>query len=256
MQKVQRKIIKINEDKCDGCGLCAQACHEGAIVMENGKARLASDSYCDGLGDCIGECPRGAITFEVREAAPYDEEAVKARMAAREAASPSPCSGGAPKMSGCPGKMARSLKTPKQKGVQVQAAPSAKQESELMNWPVQLALAPVNAPYLNGAHLLIAADCTGFAYPSFHRDLLPGKVCLVGCPKLDEVEPYIEKIAQIIKQNGIGEIDVVYMEVPCCGGLVRLVDEAVKRAGEPIILKLTKISLQGKILEIKQTFPD
>lgn len=250
---MKRKIIKIDEDKCDGCGLCAEACHEGAIVIENGKAKLVSDSYCDGLGDCIGECPRGAITFEVREADPYDEEAVKARIAARKGASPCKPAGG------CPGKMARLLKTPRAKagGAPCEAeAPAGRHQSELSNWPVQLALAPVNAPYLDGAHLLIAADCTGFAYPNFHSDFLPGKICLVGCPKLDEVEPYIEKLSEIIVQNSISEIDVVYMEVPCCGGLVRLVGEAIERSGAAITLKLTKISLQGKVIEVKQTFPD
>ena len=246
-----RKIIKIDESKCDGCGLCAEACHEGAIVIENGKAKLISDSYCDGLGDCIGECPRGAISFEMREADEYDEAAVKARMAAKK----SPCSGTLP--CGCPGSMARELKPNKpEKPVHEEGKTPCGQESELRNWPVQLALVPVQAPYLEGAKLLIAADCTAFSFPNFHRDLLPGKVCLVGCPKLDETEPYIEKLAQIIKLNGISEIDVAYMEVPCCGGLVKLVDAAVKRSGMPVTLKLIKLSLAGKFLEVRQIFPN
>ena len=244
-----RKIIKIDEEKCDGCGLCVEACHEGAIVIENGKARLVSDSYCDGLGDCIGECPRDAISFEVRKAAPYDEAAVKARIAARKK---EPCEGAA--THGCPGAMARELKS--DKPVQKDQEGSCSQVSELRNWPVQLSLLPVSAPYLRGAKLLIAADCTAFAYPNFHRDLLPGRICLVGCPKLDEVEPYIEKLSQIIKLNEIKEIDVAYMEVPCCGGLIRLVDAAVERSGAAVTLKLIKLSIEGKLLEVRQIFPN
>jgi ferredoxin len=244
-----RKIIKIDEEKCDGCGICADACHEGAIVIENGKAKLVSESYCDGLGDCIGECPRGAISFEMRKAAAYDEAAVKAKMAAGKK---EPCSDTLP--CGCPGTAAKELKhaTPLKK----EENTSSRQESELLNWPVQLSLVPVQAPYLQGAKLLIAADCTAFSCPNFHKDLLPGKVCLVGCPKLDEVEPYIEKLAQIIKLNGIEEIDVAYMEVPCCGGLVKLVDTAVKKSGEAVTLKLIKLSMTGKFLEVRQIFPN
>lgn len=245
-----RKIIKIDEEKCDGCGICADACHEGAIVIENGKAKLVNDSYCDGLGDCIGECPRGAISFETRKADAYDEVAVKERMAARKK---EPCSGDT-LACGCPGTMAKELKP--NKPVQKEEKALSNQESELLNWPVQLALVPEQAPYLQGAKLLIAADCTAFACPNFHKDLLPGKVCLVGCPKLDEVEPYIEKLSQIIKLNGIKEIDVAYMEVPCCGGLVKLVDTAVKRSGAAVTLKLIKLSLTGKFLEVRQIFPN
>lgn len=247
-----RKIIKIEESKCDGCGLCAQACHEGAIVMENNKAKLVSDSYCDGLGDCIGECPRGAISFEMREAALYDEAAVKARMATRKTNvahdAPLPC--------GCPGSMARELKKREaQKSADAQQACACSvPASELRNWPVQIKLVPTEAPYLGGAHLLIAADCTAFAYPNFHARLLPGKVCLVGCPKLDDMEQYIEKLSQIIRRNGISKIDVAYMEVPCCGGLVRLVEDAIARSGAAVTLKLIKLSLDGKRLEAKANF--
>lgn len=244
-----RKIIKIDEEKCDGCGLCAEACHEGAIVIENGKAKLVSDSYCDGLGDCIGECPQGAISFEMREAAAYDEAAVKARLTAKKSEARS-----GELLCGCPGTMARELKPEKE--AQKEEKASLRQESELRNWPVQLSLVPVQAPYLVGAKLLLAADCTAFACPNFHKDLLPGKVCLVGCPKLDEVEPYIEKLAQIIKLNGIEEIDVAYMEVPCCGGLVKLVDTALKRSGQAVTLKLIKLSVTGKFLEVRQIFPN
>lgn len=243
-----RKIIKIDESRCDGCGICAEACHEGAIIVEDGKAKLVSETYCDGLGDCIGECPQGAISFEMREAAAYDEAAVKSRMPAEKTSSSGdklPC--------GCPGSMAKELKSAKSDHQWHEKA--AMQESELINWPVQLKLVPVQAPYLAGAHLLIAADCTAFACPNFHRDLLPDKVCLVGCPKLDEVEPYTDKLEQIIKLHGIEEIDVAYMEVPCCGGLVRLVEDAVAKSGASVALKLIKLALNGKFLEVRQIFP-
>lgn len=236
--KAVRKIIKINEDKCDGCGICANACHEGAIAMVDGKAKLISDSYCDGLGDCIGECPRGAITFEERPADAYDEVTVKARMAAKkaDAAEPLAC--------GCPGSMARSLPKAPAHRVSSEAA-----VSELANWPVQLKLVPVSAPYLKNASLLMAADCTAFAYPDFHSELLHGKVCLIGCPKLDDVEFYKEKLIQIIRENGIRSIEVVYMEVPCCGGLVRLVKEAIAGSKALVPLKLIKISVDGQVID-------
>lgn len=242
-----RKIIRIDEEKCDGCGICADACHEGAIAVEKGKAKLISETYCDGLGDCIGECPRGAITFEMREASAYDEAAVKARMSDKHKGGTLPC--------GCPGSMAKTLKAAPAAHAASKGKCSCSSESELANWPVQMALVPVQAPYLEGAHLLIAADCTAFACPNFHSNFLTGKVCLVGCPKLDETGPYIEKIASIIKLNGTEFIDVVYMEVPCCGGLVRLVEEAVSRSGAPVRLKLTKLSLNGKIMETREIFP-
>jgi len=243
-----RKIIKIDEDKCDGCGLCVKACHEGAIVLDNGKARLAGEIYCDGLGDCIGECPQGAISFEMRDAAAYDESAVKARSAEKRAEAH-----GAGLPCGCPGTMAKELrKTENNAPLEKCQAPN---ESELANWPVQLKLVPAEAPYLKGAKLLVSADCTAFACPNFHRDLLPGKICLVCCPKLDEVAPYIEKLVRIIKLNEIKEIDVVYMEVPCCGGLVRIVEESIAQSGLQVTLKLIKLALNGKFLEIKQTFP-
>lgn len=247
-----RKIIKIDESKCDGCGLCAGACHEGAIAIVDGKARLISDSYCDGLGDCIGECPQGAISFEMREAAPYDEAAVKERMSARQKAAAAeeklPC--------GCPGTMARQLKTDAAKPAGEAKKERRAQESELRNWPVQLKLVPVQAPYLEGAELLVAADCTAFAYPGFHSDILPGKVCLVGCPKLDDADSYVGKLAEIIKLNKVPQIDVAYMEVPCCGGLVKLVEKAIIQSSEAVTLNLIKISLDGKILEMRKIFPN
>lgn len=245
-----RRIIKIDESKCDGCGLCAGACHEGAIAIVDGKAKLISDSYCDGLGDCIGECPQGAISFETREAAPYDEAAVKERMETRQKAAAVgeklPC--------GCPGTMARQLKTDAESPAGDAKKERSAQESELRNWPVQLKLVPVEAPYLKGAELLIAADCTAFAYPGFHGELLPGKVCLVGCPKLDDADFYADKLAQIITLNKVPQIDVAYMEVPCCGGLVKLVKRAIIQSGEDVTLNLIKISLNGKILETRKIF--
>lgn len=247
-----RRIIKIDETRCDGCGFCAEACHEGAIMVENGKARLINDSYCDGLGDCLGECPRGAISFETREAALYDEVAVKARLAGRggddQGKETLPC--------GCPGSMARQLNACQpDDGVEQESSCGCKQRSQLGNWPVQLRLVPVRAPYLEGAKLLIAADCTAFAHPNFHSELLPGMICLVGCPKLDETESYVEKIAQIIRLNATKQIDVAYMEVPCCGGLVSVVESAIARSGAAVELNLKKLSLDGKTLEIKRIPP-
>ena len=248
-----RRIVKIDEDKCNGCGLCAEACHEGAIVIEDGKAKLIGDSYCDGLGDCLGECPRGAISFEMREAEPYDEAAVNARKTCdpkKEALEDDklPC--------GCPGAMSRRLKALTGSGDEERerSVRSARQ-SQLCNWPIQIKLLPVQAPYLAGADLLIAADCTAFSYPDFHHDMLPGKVCLIGCPKLDDVEVYVEKIAQIIQINKTQQIDVAYMEVPCCGGLVRLVERAIIQSGEAVMLNLKKLSLSGALLEERKIYP-
>ena len=232
--KVMRKIIVIDREKCDGCGLCAQACHEGAIQMVGGKAELVSESYCDGLGDCIGECPVGAISFEEREAAPYDEEAVKKHIGSCQ---------------GCPGTMARSIGSVDGKAESPVDIPSVAPSSRLANWPVQLKLVPENAPYLQGSHLVIAADCTAFAHPDFHRAFLgDGKVCLVGCPKLDDSEAYRDKLARIITSNGPKAITVVYMEVPCCGGMVRLVESAVETARVDLDYTKVKLALQGQEL--------
>jgi NAD-dependent dihydropyrimidine dehydrogenase PreA subunit len=279
MGKNVRRIIEIDESKCDGCGLCADACHEGAIRIVDGKARLVSDSYCDGLGDCIGECPRGAITFVEREAAPYDEEAVRRHLAARtsDGKETEPLSGsvvsGETLPCGCPGTAVRGLRsTPGErgKGCPGTAARSLAQRgeplqeehrtadeaprsavSELANWPVQLKLVPVNAPYLQGAHLVMAADCTAFAHPDFHATFLrgPNRVCLVGCPKLDDAAFYQEKIAAIIEANATPSISVIYMEVPCCGGLKRLVENAVEQVGRDLDLRLVRVGIRGEILE-------
>lgn len=214
-----RRIIHIDEEKCNGCGLCANACHEGAIGMVDGKARLLRDDYCDGLGDCLPSCPAGAISFVEREAAAYDEKAVKAHMEARAAAS---VSSGTSETSG--------------------------PESQLSQWPVQIKLAPVKAPYFEGAKLLVAADCTAFAYGNFHNDFIRGKITLVGCPKLDNVD-YSEKLTEILRQNAIKSVTVVRMEVPCCGGLENAVKKALMASGKMIPWQVVTISIDGKILD-------
>ncbi len=198
-----RKIIQIDESKCNGCGLCAKVCHEGAIGIAGGKAKLLRDDYCDGLGDCLPQCPTGAITFVEREAAAYDEKAVmenKSRI------------------------------------------------SQLRQWPVQIKLVPVNAPYFDGADLLIAADCTAYAYSSFHQDFIRGKVTLIGCPKLDSVD-YSEKLTEIISENNIKSLTIVRMEVPCCGGIRNAAVTALKSSGKMIPWQVVTISTDGKILD-------
>ena len=226
-----RKIIKIDSELCNGCGACAAACHEGAIEMVNGKARLTREDYCDGLGDCLPACPTGAITFEEREAPAYDEAAVKRAQAAKKAAS---CSGG------CPGSLARSIE-------QVQAAPTAVVPgSQLRNWPVQIKLAPVNAPYFDGTHLLIAADCTAYAYANFHQEFIRGRITLVGCPKLDGVD-YAEKLTAIIARNDIQSVTIVRMEVPCCGGLENAARRAIQASGKFLPWQVVTITADGRV---------
>ena len=226
-----RKIIKIDSELCNGCGACAAACHEGAIEMVDGKARLTREDYCDGLGDCLPACPTGAITFEEREAPAYDETAVKRAQAAKKATA---CSGG------CPGSLARSIE-------QVQAAPTAVvPQSQLRNWPVQIKLAPVNAPYFDGAHLLIAADCTAYAYANFHHEFIRGRVTLVGCPKLDGVD-YAEKLTAIIAQNDIQSVTIVRMEVPCCGGLENAAKRAIQASGKFLPWQVVTITADGRV---------
>jgi Pyruvate/2-oxoacid:ferredoxin oxidoreductase delta subunit len=252
----RRTVVRIDEERCNGCGLCAMACAEGAIAIVDGKARLISDSYCDGLGACLGECPQGALTTEIREAEGFDEAAVKAHLARRgksldgrrhEAKEES-------SHSACPGGIARSL----HETTAASASEAADETpSRLGNWPVQIMLVPPTAPYLKGARLVIAADCTAFAYADFHKRFLgdpfgklrAGRVLLVGCPRLDDVALYRTKLAQIIGSNDIREIEVVYMEVPCCSGLVRVVREATAEAGQQIPLTLTKIGIRGEVKE-------
>lgn len=228
-----RKIIKIDADACNGCGLCAAACHEGAIGMVNGKAKLLREDYCDGLGDCLPACPTGAITFEEREAPAYDHAAVMAAKAVKETkAAPQPC--------GCPGSMSRSFQA-------ASAAPAAGEvPSQLRQWPVQLKLVSANAPYLDGADLLVAADCTAFAYGDFHRDFIRGHVAVVGCPKLDEGD-YADKLTAILTQNDVKSVTVVRMEVPCCGGIQRAAETAVAASGKNIPLKTVVVTIQGDI---------
>lgn len=232
-----RPIVKIDEEKCNGCGKCIIGCAEGALQLVDGKAKLVKESYCDGLGACIGDCPQGAITIEEREADSFDEEAVEQNLRAQQA-----CGGGA-----CPGSTAQRLRLQKAASPPIGEPAS----SMLSNWPVQLALMPVNAPYLRGARLLLSADCVPFAAPDFHSRFVAGRVVAVGCPKLDNAQFYQDKLVEIIRHNELAAIDVVYMEVPCCGGLVRIVERALAEAGKDIELTLTKVGLDGRVLEYK-----
>lgn len=233
-----RKIIKIDEEKCNGCGLCAQACHEGAIGMVNGKARLLREDYCDGLGDCLPACPAQAISFEEREAEAYNEAAVKAAQAAKAAQkAPLPC--------GCPGTQSRAIERTPAGTCQADETPVS---SELRQWPVQIKLAPVSAPYFDGANLLIAADCTAYAYGDFHRKFIRNHVTLIGCPKLDEGD-YSDKLTEIIRNNDIKSVSIVRMEVPCCKGIEHAVKTALQNSGKFIPWQVHIISTDGRILE-------
>ena len=224
-----RRIIEIDREKCNGCGLCAKACHEGAIGMVEGKARLLRDDYCDGLGDCLPACPTGAISFVEREAAAYGEKAVLA--AKKGVACPS---------GGCPGMAAKAI-------APAALTASAKIESQLRQWPVQIKLVPIKAPWFDGAKLLIAADCTAFAYGDFHRDFMAGRITLVGCPKLDSVD-YSIKLTEILKNNDIQSLTVVRMEVPCCGGLEFAVRKAVQESGKILPCNIVTLSINGQII--------
>ncbi|MCR5623340.1 MAG: 4Fe-4S binding protein [Treponema sp.] len=246
-----RKIVKIDEDKCTGCGLCASACHENAIVIENGKAHLLRDDFCDGFGDCLPACPADAITIEERESTAYNPQAVEMRkqLLAQQA------SGGPmlhPHTGGCPGSAMHTFNRA-QAPVQDSAPENETFEkttlrSELMQWPVQIKLLPVQAPFYENANLLIAADCTAYAYATFHRDFIKNHITLVGCPKLDEGD-YTEKLTAIISQNNIKSLTIVRMEVPCCGGLEHAATEALKASGKFIPWRVVVISRDGEILE-------
>lgn len=232
-----RRIIQIDEEKCNGCGACASACHENAIGMVNGKAKLMREDYCDGLGDCLPACPTGAITFVEREAAEYDEAAVETnKMKIAQQKEEHHHKGG------CPG--SRIVEFNKHDTTQ---CPSASVSSQLRQWPVQIKLAPINAPYFNGANLLIAADCSAYSYGNFHNDFIKGKITLIGCPKLDSVD-YTDKLTEIIKNNNIQSVTIVRMEVPCCGGLENAVISAVQNSGKSILCQVVTISIDGKIL--------
>lgn len=234
-----RKIIQIDEEKCNGCGACADACHEGAIGMVNGKATLLRDDYCDGLGDCLPTCPTGAISFVEREAAAYDEKAVQEHMQKKNAQT----TASAGSHTGCPGSRMQQFKR------QETASPiPAQVNSQLGQWPCQIKLVPVSAPYFNGAKLLIAADCSAYAYARMHDDFMRGKITLIGCPKLDSVD-YSEKLTQIIQRNNIQSVTIVRMEVPCCGGLESAAKKALQESGKFIPWQVVTISIDGKILE-------
>lgn len=237
---MKRKIISIDEEKCNGCGLCIDACHEDALQLIDGKAKLISESYCDGLGDCLPECPTGAITIEEREASEYDEDAVMERIKTKEKkkAEPVACA--------CPGTASRTIsrhehisETPVEKG---------KLESELRQWPVQIKLVPVNAPYFNNARLLVAADCTAFAYADIHRDFIKDRIAIIGCPKLDMVD-YSEKLTAILSNNNIQSVTVLKMEVPCCGGLSHAVKTALMSSGKFIPWNIVTVTTDGHLIE-------
>ena len=228
-----RKIIKIDEEKCNGCGACAAACHEGAIEMINGKAKLTREDYCDGLGDCLPACPVDAITFEEREAPAYNEAAVLASK--QKKATPLPC--------GCPGTASKAIK---REPCSIPA--SSPINSELSQWPIQIKLVPINAPYFDGANLLIAADCTAYAYGNFHNEFIRNRITLIGCPKLDEGD-YADKLTAIIANNDIKSVTIVRMEVPCCGGIGNAAKRALQASGKFIPWRVVTISTDGRILD-------
>ena len=232
---MRRQIIRIEEEKCNGCGLCAEACHEGAIGMINGKAKLLRDDYCDGLGNCLPVCPTGAISFEEREAAAFDAEAVKANLAKRAEAP----------AGGCPGSRVKAID---RREPDADAFTAARPKSRLMQWPVQIKLVPVNAPYLDGARLLIAADCTAYACGDFHERFIKNHITVIGCPKLDAGD-YSEKLTAILRENNIKSVTVVRMEVPCCGGLANAAIQALENSGKMIPWQIVTVSTDGRILD-------
>ena len=234
---MKRRIIQIDREKCNGCGACADACHEGAIAMVDGKAALMRDDYCDGLGDCLPACPTGAISFVEREAAAYDEQAVLAHKQEKMRAEGKslPC--------GCPGSRSRRIEH-----TDGGEAPLREAVSRLAQWPVQIKLAPVNAPYFSGAKLLIAADCTAYAYAAFHERFIKGHITLIGCPKLDAVD-YSEKLTEILLRNNIKSVTVVRMEVPCCGGLEHAAKTALQKSGKFLPWQVVTLSTDGRILD-------
>lgn len=234
-----RRIIRIDEDKCNGCGACAAACHEGAIDIIDGKAKLMREDYCDGLGDCLPTCPMNAISFEEREAPEYNEAAVQANKLKKLAEAARPAGGG------CPGsRMQQFART----GAAPESEPAAPARSELAQWPCQIKLVPVNAPYFAGAKLLIAADCTAYAYGSIHRDFMRGKVTVIGCPKLDGID-YSDKLTQIISNNDIKSVTILRMEVPCCGGIELAAKRAIQASGKFIPWQVVTVSVDGRLLD-------
>jgi ferredoxin len=239
-----RKIIRIDREKCDGCGLCAETCHEGAIAIREGRAELLREDYCDGLGNCLPVCPRGAISFEERESAAYDEAAVWARLS-RKPAGPG----------GCPGSNARRIVRETEPAAAVAERPAAEDAgiiaSRLNQWPVQIKLVPPGAPYFENADLLVSADCAAYAYGNFHRDFMERRITLIGCPKLDDID-YSEKLTAILAGNNIRSVTVVRMEVPCCGGIEKAARAALENAGKLIPWQVVTLSTAG---DIKESFP-
>ena len=241
-----RQIIHIDEEKCNGCGACADACHEGAIGMKNGKAVLLQDDYCDGLGNCLPVCPTGAITFVQREAAAYDEEAVRAKMAEKAALAAEEKARPVTPSRGCPGSAMRDMA---QRRTAAPAGTGQGCENCLSQWPIQIKLAPVNAPWLQDSHLLLAADCSAFARGDFHERFIRGHVTLIGCPKLDMVD-YSEKLTQILRRNSVRDITLVRMEVPCCGGLEVAVRRALEAADKPDLpVRTVILGIDGSIIQ-------
>jgi Pyruvate/2-oxoacid:ferredoxin oxidoreductase delta subunit len=267
-----RKIIIIDEEKCDGCALCVDACHEGAIQLVDGVAKLVSDSYCDGLGDCLGECPQGAITIEERDVAAFDEKAVATHLEKQRelkksslgmaptgpesapglASAPAPAPAHAPG-GGCPGSAMRQIKPLGQMaptagpGSSPGALSAGTTPSALTNWPVQLHLAPVQAPFFHQAKLLVAADCVAFSHPDFHQGMLAGRTLLIGCPKLDDTSAYLDKLTAIFQFNEIVSVEVAFMEVPCCSSLVKLIESALQASGKDLQPSLTRVSIRGEV---------
>lgn len=240
--KTYRKIIEIDEEKCDGCGLCVPSCAEGAIQIVDGKARLVAEKYCDGLGACLGECPRDALHIVEREVDAFDEEAVKKQLkAAKEAPKNVP--------RGCPSANLHSFTANPGTNTAPQTETGDKTPSALSHWPVKIRLVPPHAPFLKDADLLVAADCSPMAYGDFHRDFLAGKVVMMGCPKFDDTELYEEKFRQIFEQSGVKSVTVLVMEVPCCQGLPAIVKNALQVSGKGIPLRIITIGLQGNILQ-------
>ncbi len=236
---MKRKIIEIDEAKCNGCGACAAACHEGAIGMVNGKAKLLRDDFCDGFGDCLPQCPTGAITFVEREAAAYDEKAVAAAKQTKQATPPA---------GGCPGMRMQMLKKAQAAESKIGDQTTVDSLSQLAQWPCQIRLVPPNAPFFSGAELLIAADCTAYAYANFHQSFMRGRVTIIGCPKLDPID-YSEKLTEILRLNDIRSVTLVRMEVPCCGGLERAAQLALRASGKHLPWQVVTISRTGQILE-------
>lgn len=239
-----RKIIHIDQEKCNGCGLCASACHEGAIDIIDGKAQLTREHFCDGLGDCLPACPTGAITFEEREAPAYDEAAVKESQQKKAAQQAHVCTGG-----GCPGsKFVQLVGNENKPDANISPACDTKPVSRLAQWPVQIKLMPTKAPFYDGAKLLIAADCTAYAYANIHEEFMKGKVTVIGCPKLDDID-YSEKLTAIIRDNDIKSVTILRMEVPCCGGIQMAAQKALQNSGKFIPWQVITVSRDGKILD-------